>query len=124
MGPDADAGDFSAFNQNALDTGTFQNLPAASDEGATEVISEFLRTAARVVIPQKVGQPQHGVEEVRRTGGERAPVRRVSGQQRLQARIAKMLVQLLSHRVALEFSRLLVVPAFEVIQQAVKISLA
>ena len=59
-----------------------------------QVVGERLRAAFRVVVAEKVGEPQHRVEDERGAVGRRAPVAAVGGQQELEFRVAEMLVEL------------------------------
>ena len=120
---DADALRRAVFDEDLVHGSALEDTAAARREPAAEVVGEFLRTAFRIVIAQKIGQSQHRVEQVGSSIRQRSPVRCVRHQQRLQTWIAKMQVQLVGHAELLQLPRFVVIDAFEIVQQPIQIGL-
>ena len=122
-GRDAHSFRAAVFDEDLVDRGAFENMAAARGESAAEVVGEFLRAALGIIIPQEIRQAQHGVEQVGRPVRQRSPVRGIGHQQRLEAWVAKVLVELVDHAELLEVPRALVVDAPEIVEQAVEVRL-
>src|ERR1043166_2965924 len=110
------------MNQYLFDRSAFQNFSSVRFQGAPQVVGEFLRAATRIVVPQKVGKPQQGIEQVGSPAWQRAPMRSVGDEQRFQPRIAKVLVQFLRDGVGLELFGLLCFDVTKEIEEPVLLS--
>ncbi len=98
-------------------------MAAALLETSGQLIGKNLRPALWIIIAQKIGESEHGIEDERRFLGWCAPVGSIRGKQKLEPAILKVLVQNIADGELQKGIQDLVGSALEVVEQAAHVGL-